>query len=559
MIKKDLSEILRLTGKENHRLMILNIAIGIGWFLSDFVLVYIFQYFLISLEAISITNNAVFLGHEVKPDLINAIWILVLFGVFRMSLQILKIFLNQKIFENISAHLKKLILDSVISNPFEKSSHEVVAMFTEKTSLASQYISQATNALYYLFLTIALFGACLYLCPRETLIVFPIVIILVLPLKLLNRKITFFGDEYVRHQKNIFKNIVNSLRNLTLIAMYDRTRSEFSKGIEHIDGYRNSAISYYFIYSIKASYPYFVGIVSIAITSYLSSTYLQTSPIKLAPFFYIFVRACQNIGELSGSLGEVRKLRGNFQSFSDWLKHLDNPQDVKSDDSLKNLSGKLEITGKNISYKFQTQRKLLSNINLNIRTGECLLIKGKSGSGKTTLLNIILGGIEPTEGYIEVNGNKNVHINKVLSHKLGYVGPENFFFDASIRENLLYLNDAKDLATAEDIDKAIRISNLENEICALEDGIETQLDEKSKMSTGQKQRLSIARALLRKPSILILDEATANLDFLTEREIISSLKSIKDEMIIIVISHKSTFDDFSDELIDLDAQERQGI
>lgn len=554
-----IQRIVELIGKKNLGIAKLNFLIGLGWFLSDFLLVYIFQYFLTSLGIVKTESSLHILGIQLNPDIKTAILLLSLFGFFRMLVQILKIYLNQKFFESISADLKKQIITSIIHSPLNNTSHEIVGMFTERASMASHYLLQLTNFIYYIALTSVLLLTCLYLCPKETLLLFPLVIILTSPLRLLNKRINFYGDEYLKFQKNIFKNIVNSLRNLNLIIAYNKTEEEFSKGIHEIEGYKKSAISYYLIYSIKSSFPYFIGIVAISLTSFLSVTVFHTPAAKLAPFFYIFVRSCQNLGDASGCLGEVKKLQANFDSFSNWLLAMKRnelqPSSKNVEQSHLSSTYNSSIKAINLNFHFQKNKEIISNLNFTIKQGECLLIKGRSGSGKSTLLNLIMGNLKPTSGEIVINDEKDIEISRSLSGALGYVGPENYFLDTTIKENLVYLNDSKLELTDQDIREALSISNMLTEVESLEEDLDTVLNENVQLSTGQKQRLSIARALLRKPQFLILDEATANLDANTEESIIKSLAKVKKSMVLIVISHKSSFDSFADIIINLDKQD----
>ncbi len=124
---------------------------------------------------------------------------------------------------------------------------------------------------------------------------------------------------------------------------------------------------------------------------------------------------------------------------------------------------------------------------------------------------------------------------------VAYVGPEPYLISGTVRENLLYGHQSKDQVTDADLWQALGLAQLESEIRSLPGSLDAKLNEQTQMSTGQKQRLAIARALLRKPQMLILDEATANLDGQTEDRFIQCLRPLLPRLTTVIISHKGSF------------------
>lgn len=199
------------------------------------------------------------------------------------------------------------------------------------------------------------------------------------------------------------------------------------------------------------------------------------------------------------------------------------------------LTGDLIL--KNINFKYGMKELVLKNINITIKSGQRVALVGGSGSGKTTIAKLLMGFYEIEEGEI-ILGNYNINnINKeTLRDKISYISQEPFFFSGTINENLKFANiniTEKDII---DICKKVKIHDY---IISLPLGYETPLEERgSNLSGGQKQRLSIARALLKKPDILIMDEATSNLDSLTERAIQNTFEECLEDITIIMIAHR---------------------
>lgn len=203
--------------------------------------------------------------------------------------------------------------------------------------------------------------------------------------------------------------------------------------------------------------------------------------------------------------------------------------------------GKLhELEFINVSFKHKTaQYKALEKISFDVKSGETIAFVGPSGSGKSTLVKLLVGLYRPQEGSIcfnNINGNE-IDFDE-LRGQIGFVTQDTQLFAGTIKENLLYVNPA---ATEQEVTEALYKASCQNLLSRAEKGIETLIGEGGlKLSGGEKQRLSIARSLLRHPRLLIFDEATSSLDSITEEEITSTIKSIsaEKEQITVLIAHR---------------------
>lgn len=196
-----------------------------------------------------------------------------------------------------------------------------------------------------------------------------------------------------------------------------------------------------------------------------------------------------------------------------------------------------DVWFKNITFRYGTRRTVLEHITMHIKQGEKIALVGESGSGKTTLVKLLLNLYSPEEGEILINNNNIKDINlESLRDKIAYIPQETFLFSGSIMENLtLGLDDV----TIEEVIEASKKAQAHDFINELPLRYETRLEENgSNLSGGQRQRLAIARAILKKPDILILDEATSNLDSITESAIQDTIKEYCKEMTTIIIAHR---------------------
>lgn len=203
--------------------------------------------------------------------------------------------------------------------------------------------------------------------------------------------------------------------------------------------------------------------------------------------------------------------------------------------SPSSLAGDIEI--KNLDFRYGTRRLVLEDINITIKKGQKVAFVGESGSGKTTLSKLLLNLYASEKGEIIINGNNIRDIQlECLREKIAYIPQETFLFSGTIFENLTL---GMDDATLDDIIDASKMAQAHDFINELPLRYETLLEENgTNLSGGQRQRLAIARAMLKKPDILILDEATSNLDSITERALDRTINEFSKDMTTIFIAHR---------------------
>ena len=230
----------------------------------------------------------------------------------------------------------------------------------------------------------------------------------------------------------------------------------------------------------------------------------------------------------------VQQAEASQKRINEFLK--EDPEIESGKGVRKKIIGNLEF--KNVSLKYpETGIKALSNINLSIPSGTTLGIIGNIGSGKTTLLDTILRLYDPTEGKIILDGHdlKEFKLDE-LRNTIGYVPQNSFLFSESIEDNIRFGNPK---ASNKAIQKNAKKAVVHNNIIKFKDGYKTLLGERGvTLSGGQIQRISIARALIKYPQILLLDDCLSAVDTDTEDEILKHLKSITRDRTTIIVSHR---------------------
>jgi ATP-binding cassette subfamily B protein/subfamily B ATP-binding cassette protein MsbA len=233
------------------------------------------------------------------------------------------------------------------------------------------------------------------------------------------------------------------------------------------------------------------------------------------------------------------------------FKIIDTPDESHLTDGQRPTAMTGHVRFENVSFSYSDEAPTIDGLTLEALPGETIALVGATGAGKSTVLNLLTRFYDPTRGRILIDGVPLDTLSKEwLRDQLGYVTQESFLFNTTLRENLLL---AKHDATDAEIWAALEAANAATFVRKSPDGLDTLAGERgSRFSGGEKQRLSIARALLKNPPLLLLDEATSALDNKTERLVQQALENLRSERTCFVIAHRLSTVEKADRICVLD-------
>lgn len=527
-----------------------SVVLGMVGFLVETSFVFVLQGFLLSIGLLQ--SSQTFLPEWYPISLLSSVLILLVFGLLRAGLLMTKYYFSSLTQTLFVCDQRKNLLSYGLKNAPQVSSKAIIGVFSEVTTQAglgilciSILINTGVSALLF-------FGAGLRLAPAEMMIGVTLLALFMYPLKFTLAKITEFGRGLVKEWESLSDSLIRGLRNNFFLSVYRQVDPEIKKGFTSIDNHKSHYMNYSLVASFSSAFPVLIGVIVVSIITYCSVTYIHTDPIKLLSFFYIFIRLAQAASEAGANYSGLKLNNSGFKLLYDWkMRAVAGRGNQLQKESIILDSKDIEIKAKGLGFGYDEKHILFKNLNFSLKKKDVLVIKGESGVGKSSLLSLLLGLNLPTQGQLSINGidsrSKEIDLHKILA----YVGPEAYIIPGTIRENLLYGLSSDDNISDEDIWKALDQIELKDFIKSLPLQLNEILSDIPQISTGQMQRLSFARALLRKPSLVILDEATANLDSMTEKKIVENLQSLFNNSTSIIVTHKNSFDHIATQAIHL--------
>jgi ABC-type multidrug transport system fused ATPase/permease subunit len=560
-------------------------ARGMRWlaacFLSSLALSFIeyavaafLQVFLVSLGYFDRAQIGAALLPFVSLSIFHLCGLLVLIGALRSAALFTSAYSNDAAQEIASARFKQATVFEMLLRkdrrflPASDVHHRVGELYPKSQVFLFSALTMLVALVQCLFLVLGM----TYLAWKETLIGlagFAVVGVLV---AMANHRLAQSARLAPGIQAGFTKEVERVSRNWLFVRI-SRTQEKEALGLyDRVFDYLRVVLRMSAFNTLILGMPPFFGICLFAVIIYVSRSVFLTKASILISILFLFLRLVQYLGTASQSLAAITKFWPQFQESVGLVAKMDaaelNAAMAFEGGNVRRLLGGASAGARSasagappenppglelrdVSFSWGPGLSLvLDRLSWKVEGGRIAGIVGPSGAGKSTLLLLILGMLDPSSGTIAVDGASPADYFERLSGGLGYVGAEPFLMDGTLEENLCYGLDRK--PAKEELWAALERAQLSELVRGLERGLEHRLDENGAgLSTGQKQRLALSRALLRKPRILILDEATANLDAATETEIAHVIKKLAGGTTVLIVSHRAGILEAADKVLEL--------
>lgn len=441
--------------------------------------------------------------------------------------------LSQRVFENYK-EVSKLSLSEcnhIMSNVIRQSCLFQSSVFLLISSLLSSLI---------------IFSALFFISIKLTFFVLILVISSGFFFRFIKDKNKYFIDQLYKNNKNFIEKFTLNFQNLIFLKIIGYNE-QISQSIKEINNKIKAFHSKHsFFHSINSVIPSVIGLLLIIIIITSNKYLYNLKPLEVIPFIYLLTRVSSSLSQISDNVSAILYTFPYFKELSEQKDYNNEEVNLNKFDTINLDKKKFRLSVENLSVGRDSV--LLENINFTLLSNELLIIKGESGKGKSTFLNTLLGIIPKKSGIINWMGHEIERFSpKLLRNIIAFSGSEPYLVKGNIKENIFLGNSNK--IDSFEINKAINCSE-SNFIMNFKEGLETILYESGQgLSAGQKQRISILRALLLKPKLLIFDEATSNIDVTTEIKIIKKIIKNYKNISLLVITHRNSLDKYATNII----------
>lgn len=425
----------------------------------------------------------------------------------------------------------------------------------------ASFISSFAQFLTLLLQTAGLSILCFISLPREFLISLLLFGVMGPFVIYLNRKSRRYGYDILERSKKMNVQLMKSVKNFVFIKILGMEEIERDKTLDLAKDYYSYYMNNIRYYSMANAVPGAFGMIVVMLLFYLFNIG-GTSKASLLTMFYLLLRFIQTLSSTVALTNGLTIYYPNFRSTIDIMRRNQEEENkekqyiaspIFKETAMVELPDDLTLTVKDLAFSYNTmlnEKFIFNKVTFTLHPGELFVVKGPSGSGKSTFLMNLIGVLSPSSGYIRWGNIELSKLNpRTFKQRVGYMGPEPYIISGTVYKNLCYGLHKE--PTEEELIRACKLAEVYDFLKQMPNGFDTMLTEQGEgLSMGQKQRLGLARALLRQPKILVLDEITANLDLNTETTVINNIKKLKADMIILIATHSAAFDQIADVVVD---------
>ncbi len=421
----------------------------------------------------------------------------------------------------------------------QRSTGEIMSRVTSDVEKIQQAVSGSMgDFIREVFVLVALLIYIFYTDWRLAIVAFVIAPLAAIPLAVFSRKLKKRGKQSQAQMAGIYEQLYESITGSKIVKAFTMERFELKKFLEATQNFFKSSMRLARIESLSSPFMEFLGGAVGAFVLYVGMQRITEgyiSPGDFGSFVVAIFYSYTPIKRLSRANNVIQQGVASYERILDILESKPKIRDHPKAYPLPPVKGR--VTFKNVSFSYNEARPVLHDVSFEINPTEMVAVVGLSGSGKTTIINLLSRFYEPTRGSIHID---DIDVSEVtvasLRSQIGLVTQELILFNDSICNNIAY---GLEEMPFERIEGAARAAMAHEFIRELPEAYDTKIGERGVLlSSGQRQRLAIARALLKNPPILILDEATSALDSESERLIQVAMTNVMKDRTTVVIAHR---------------------
>ena len=462
-----------------------------------------------------------------------------------------------KFTNNLSVDLTQRVLKKYLGKDYifflENNSAYLVRNISSETGLfALGLVGNIINSITQLFFIIS---TCIFLVIYNFNSLYAILILLILAsflIKFNNTKFKKYGEIRQQESASFLKKIYEVIGGIKEVILYDKKSLSLDEVHYHSKKFADANIFRDVAISFTAPVIEFIGIFIFFSFFLLLFNYSSLNLEELVVWFGVFAFACLKLLPATTSLiRSIQAIKFNRPASNTLFRILKTGDNVDKIQNVEKLFQIENLKFDNVSFSYHNNKKLvLKNVNLQLNKGDKIAIIGETGSGKTTLLNLIGSLLYPKAGKIIINNNLELDYSLNIRKNIGYVSQSVYLSDNSILFNITFKDQIldKEMKDLMIVLENLNLVKINNQAIDLKSSIG---ERGSKLSGGQIQRVGIARALFRDPSILILDEATNALDNQTETKILDYIFKKFESKIVVICTHKKDLIKYCNKIIEV--------
>lgn len=445
------------------------------------------------------------------------------------------------LYQKLSTNLFDYYLHEDYQSHLNKNTSELIRNINQLTfDLITTFLLPLLMLISEMVIVVLLVTFLLMMNPLSTLYVFillgAIVSFIFLKIrKKLHESGQAVGELQTLSNKQVLQGL-GSFKSTTLLHKQSFFVAEFGRAVRQISQHRS-------YFEVMQNLPRFfmeTAVVTVMLSLAIMMLYLRKPSSDLILTLSVFgmagMRLLPSMNRILNSLNSIKWSQSMMQGLLDDLQKIEKSQAVQTT-KIEPFEFKALQLDK-VSFAYENGVKVLNDISLTLNAGQSIGFVGHSGSGKSTLVDVILGLLTPQTGTISVNQQPLRQILATWQQGIGYIPQDIYLSDESIRANIAFGVSANTI-NEQQLWYAIHTAQLERLIHELPEGLDTVIGERGvKLSGGQRQRIGIARALYHNPQILVMDEATAALDNVTERAFMSAVNGLKGQKTLLMIAHR---------------------